>query len=140
MANANIPGSFDSSKIVVGLDWYKTCTPLLLPGSFWAPTPLFVQQLTDLTTQYPIQFVVVSFSGYAGADRTEWEVERFIAYCHTTHRIPFSGYSSAKSPIGEQGKAATIPDLDVRIFVDDRADVRNEVGRTGCLTVAANNV
>lgn len=44
---ADIPGAFDNDKIVIGLDWYKTCTPLLQNGSFWAPTPLVVQQLRD---------------------------------------------------------------------------------------------
>lgn len=63
---ADIPGAFDGDKVVIGLDWYKTCTPLLQSGSFWAPTPLFVQQLRDISTEHPVQFVIVSFSGYQG--------------------------------------------------------------------------
>ena len=55
-----IPGAFDDDLITVGIDWYKTCTPLLLEGSFWAPTPLFIQQ-------HPVQFVIVSFSGWTGS-------------------------------------------------------------------------
>lgn len=135
----SIPGAYDGSKIVIGIDWYKTCTPLLLPGSFWAPTPLFGQQLKDLARDYPVQFIIVSFSGHAGCDQTEWEIERFVAHCYSSLGIPFLGYNITKSPIGEQGKAATIPELECCIFVDDRSDVRNEVARTGCRTVVATN-
>ena len=125
-----IPGAFDDDLITVGIDWYKTCTPLLLEGSFWAPTPLFIQQ-------HPVQFVIVSFSGWTGSDRAQWEIERFVAYCYTDLQLPFVGLQVTKSPIGLQGKAATLPSLDCCIFIDDRNDICNEIRRTGCRAILA---
>ena len=107
-AVTEIPNTFDDNRITVGIDWHKTCTPLLLNGSFWAPTPLFAQQLREISQDYPVQFVIVSFSGWTGLDRTQWEVERFVAHCYTDLQLPFVGLQITKSPIGLQGKAATL--------------------------------
>lgn len=52
--------------------------------------------------------------------------------------LPFWGYGITKAPIGQQGKAVILSDLDVSIFIDDRGDIRNECSRTGCITIAAN--
>ena len=71
-AVTEIPNAFDDHRITIGIDWDKTCTPLLLDGSFWAPTPLFAQQLREISEDYPVQFVIVSFSGWTGLDRTQW--------------------------------------------------------------------
>ena len=60
-AVTEIPNTFDDDR-------YKTCTPLLLAGSFWAPTPLFIQQLREISEDYPVQFVIVSFSGWSGSE------------------------------------------------------------------------
>ena len=136
-AVTEIPNAFDDDRITVGIDWHKTCTPLLLNGSFWAPTPLFIQQLREISQDYPVQFVIVSFSGWTGLDRTQWEIERFVAYCYTDLQLPFVGLQVTKSPIGLQGKAATLPALDCCIFIDDRSDICNEIRRTGCRAILA---
>ena len=111
-AVTEIPHAFDDNLITIGIDWHKTCTPLLLNGSFWAPTPLFAQQLREISQDYPVQFVIVSFSGWTGLDRTQWEVERFVAHCYTDLNLPFVRLQITKSPIGLQGKAASLPALD----------------------------
>ena len=136
-AVTEIPGAFDNNRITIGIDWYKTCTPLLLEISFWAPTPLFVQQLREISEDNPVQFAIVSFSGFGGADRAQWEIERFVAYCYTDQQLPFVGLQVTKSPIGLQGKAASIPSLDCCIFIDDRNDICNEIRRTGCRAILA---
>ena len=136
-AVTEIPNAFDDERITVGIDWHKTCTPLLLNGSFWAPTPLFAQQLREISQEYPVQFVIVSFSGWTGLDRTQWEVERFVAHCYTDLQLPFVGLQVTKSPIGLQGKAASLPALDCCIFIDDRNDICNEIRRTGCRAILA---
>ena len=132
-----IPGAYREDRITVGIDWYKTCTPLLLEGSFWAPTPLFAQQLREISEDNPVQFVIVSFSGWTGLDRALWEIERFVAHCYTDLQLPFVGLQITKSPIGLQGKAATLPSLDCCIFIDDRNDICNEIRRTGCRAILA---
>ena len=76
--------------------------------------------------------IIVSFGGFQGCERAEWEVERFIAHCYADEGLPFVGYNITKAPIGEQGKAAAIPELECCIFVDDRSDILNEIRRTGC--------
>eukprot|EP00434_Breviolum_minutum_P045073 symbB.v1.2.040336.t1/scaffold7155.1/size12999/1 len=94
-AVTEIPHAYDDHRITIGIDWHKTCTPLLLDGSFWAPTPLFAQQLREISEDYPVQFVIVSFSGWTGLDRTQWEVERFVAHCYTDLNLPFVGIQMA---------------------------------------------
>ena len=136
-AVTEIPNAFDDRRITIGIDWHKTCTPLLLDGSFWAPTPLFAQQLREISEDYPVQFVIVSFSGWTGLDRTQWEVERFVAHCYTDLNLPFVGIQITKAPIGLQGKAASIPAINCCIFVDDRNDICNEIRRTGCRAILA---
>ena len=136
-AVTEIPNTFDDDLITIGIDWHKTCTPLLLNGSFWAPTPLFAQQLREISQDYPVQFVIASFSGWTGLDRTQWEVERFVAHCYTDLNLPFVGLQVTKSPIGLQGKAASLPALDCCIFIDDRNDICNEIRRTGCRAILA---
>ena len=136
-AVTEIPNTFDDDLITIGIDWHKTCTPLLLNGSFWAPTPLFAQQLREISQDYPVQFVIVSFSGWTGLERTQWEVERFVAHCYTDLNLPFVGLQITKSPIGLQGKAATLPAIDCCIFIDDRNDICNEIRRTGCRAILA---
>lgn len=110
---------------------------MLQGDSFWAPTPLFVQPLRDISEEHPVQFAIVSFSGYQGCDRTQWEVERFVAHCYTDEGLPFVGYQITKAPIGTQGKAAAILELECCIFVDDRSDICNEIRRTGCRAILA---
>jgi len=136
-AVTEIPHAFDDNLITIGIDWRKTCTPLLLNGSFWAPTPLFAQQLREISQDYPVQFVIVSFSGWTGLERTQWEVERFVAHCYTDLNLPFVGLQVTKSPIGLQGKAASLRALDCCIFIDDRNDICNEIRRTGCRAILA---
>ena len=136
-AVTEIPHAYDDNLITIGIDWHKTCTPLLLNGSFWAPTPLFAQQLREISEDYPVQFVIVSFSGWTGLDRTQWEVERFVAHCYTDLNLPFVGIQITKAPIGLQGKAASLPAINCCIFVDDRNDICNEIRRTGCRAILA---
>ena len=136
-AVTEIPHAYDDHRITIGIDWHKTRTPLLLDGSFWAPTPLFAQQLREISEDYPVQFVIVSFSGWTGLDRTQWEVERFVAHCYTDLNLPFVGIQITKAPIGLQGKAASIPAINCCIFIDDRNDICNEIRRTGCRAILA---
>ena len=126
------PGVHDDNRIVIAIDWYKTITPLLLHKSFWAPTPLFAQQLKDLSSDYPVQFIIISFSGFQGVEQTEWEISNFTAYCNETLGVPFVGYLITKAPLGDQGKAIALSDFEVAVFIDDRGDILNEVRRTGC--------
>ena len=43
-----------------------------------------------------------------------------------------------KSPVGEQGKAAQLSELDICVFIDERPGIRNEIKKTGCKVIEAN--
>ena len=93
--------------------------------------PLFVVQLRELAEEFDVQYWVVSFTGYSGARQARDDISAFVAACVSIHQLPFCGFRLTKTPIGPQGKAAIVPELRIQLFVDDRADIVNEVKRTG---------
>ena len=127
---ADVINGFHPNKITIGLDWHRVISPYGV-DRYNRPWPLFVTQLRDLAQGYDVQFWVVSFTGYSGARQAREDISTFVAACVSLHQLPFCGYRITKSPIGPNGKAAIIPDLRIQIFVDDRADIVNEVRRTG---------
>ena len=127
---ADVINGFHPHKITIGLDWHRVISPYGV-DRYNFPWPLFVVQLRELAQDYDVQFWVVSFTGYSGARQAKDDISTFVAACVSIHQLPFCGYRITKSPIGPNGKAAIIPDLRIQIFVDDRADIVNEIKRTG---------
>ncbi len=133
----DVVGGIDASRITIGLDWHKVISPWGV-DKYNYPSPLFVTQLRELAEEFGIQYRVVSFTGWSGAQAARDDISTFVAVCVSVHGLPFCGFRVTKAPIGFQGKAAIIPELYIQIFVDDRSDVINEVKKTGAITFLAN--
>ena len=126
----DVIGGFDANRITVGLDWHEVISPWGV-DKYNSPSPLFVTQLKELAEEFGVQYWVVSFTGYSGARSARDDISAFVAACVSIHRIPFCGFRVTKAPIGPQGKAAVVPELNIQLFVDDRFDVVNELKELG---------
>ena len=98
-AVTEIPGAFDDELITVGIDWYKTCILHYSWKAHFGPQRLCSSSSCEISEDNPVQFVIVSFSGWSGSDRAQWEIERFVAYCYTDLQLPFVGLQSSDHKI-----------------------------------------
>ena len=87
----DVVGGIDSSKITIGLDWHKVISSWCV-DKYNHPAPLFVLQLRELAEEFDIQYWVVSFTGWSGAQAAKEDISEFVATCVSVHGLPFCGF------------------------------------------------
>ena len=114
----------------VGLDWHNVLDTMLTP----LMTPS--QQLTDRikrTEALPARVTIISFT--SAGDRHDsacQEIDTFRDQCRASGCQLGGGFYLVNEKTGRGGKAELVRRLRIRAFIDDRADICNEIRRTGC--------
>lgn len=114
----------------MGLDWHNVLDTMLTP----LMTPS--QQLTDRIKHMealPAWVTIISFTGSGDRyDSAYHEIDTFRDQCRAAGCSLGGGFYLVNEKTGRGGKAELVSRLRIRSFIDDRADICNEIRRTGC--------